>query len=64
MEMPKGTYFHQNHDATATEKAQLTDDERIHEEAKQDFQGSQKDKKAEAISEDEFITEQDRKTEG
>jgi hypothetical protein len=62
--MPKGTHFHQNHDARITDNGFRTDDERIHEEAKQDLRASEKDKKAEAMSEDEFITEQDKKTEG
>lgn len=62
--MPKGTYFHRNHDATATEKELRTDDERIHAEAKQQFQESQQEKKAEGMTEEEFITEQDKKSEG
>ena len=62
--MPKATHFHQVHDATVTDKKFRPDDEGIYEEEKQELRNSDNDKKAEAMSEDEFITEQDKKTEG
>ena len=64
MSMPKGTHFHQNHDATQTDKKFRPEDEGIYQQEKQEFQNSEQDKKADAMSEDEFITEQDKKTEG
>lgn len=62
--MPKGTYFHQNHDARLTDKKFRPEDEGIYEQEKQELQGSEQEKKADAMSEEEFITEQDNKTEG
>lgn len=62
--MPKGTNFHMVHDAAVTDKKTRPEDERIYQQDKQEFQGSQKEKKADAMSEDEFITEQDKQTEG
>ena len=62
--MPKGTHFHQNHDAIQTDKKFRPEDEGIYQQEKQEFQNSEQDKKADAMSEDEFITEQDKKTEG
>lgn len=62
--MPKSTHFHQNRDAQTTDKKFRPEDEGIIEREKQEFQGSEQDKKAEAMSEDEFITEQDKQTEG
>ena len=62
--MPKGTHFHVNHDTTQTDKKFRPEDEGIYQQEKQEFQNSEQDKKADAMSEDEFITEQDKKTEG
>ena len=62
--MPKGTHFHQNHDATRTDQKFRPEDEGIYQQEKQEFQNSEQDKKSDAMSEDEFITEQDKKTEG
>jgi hypothetical protein len=62
--MPKATHFHQVHDATVTDKKFRPDDEGIYEQEKQELRNSDNEKKAEAMSEDEFITEQDKRTEG
>ena len=62
--MPKSTHFHQVRDTMSTDKKFRPDDEGIIEQEKQEFQGSEKDKKAEAISEEDFIAEQDKQSEG
>jgi hypothetical protein len=62
--MPKGTHFHANRDGRSTDKKFRPEDEGIYEHEKRDFQNSENEKKADAMSEDEFITEQDKKTEG
>ena len=62
--MPKSTHFHQNHDAQNTDRKFRPDDEGIYQQEKQEFQGSEQDKKADAMSEEELITEQDKQTEG
>lgn len=62
--MPKGTHFHANRDGRLTDKKFRPEDEGIYEIEKQELQGSEQDKKVEAMSEDQFITEQDRKAEG
>ena len=62
--MPKGTHFHANRDGRMTDKKFRPEDEGIYEHEKRDFQNSEQEKKADAMSEDEFITEQDKKTEG
>jgi len=62
--MPKATHFHQVHDAAVTDKKFRPDDEGIYEQEKQELRNSDNEKKAESMSEDEFITEQDKKTEG
>ena len=62
--MPKGTHFHANQDGRLTDKKFRPEDEGIYENEKQEFQGSEQDKKADAMSEGQFITEQDKKTEG
>ena len=62
--MPKGTHFHQNHDGTQTDKKFRPEDERIYARDKMELEGSEQEKKADAMSENEFITEQDKKTEG
>jgi hypothetical protein len=64
MSMPKGTDFHKNHDGIQTDKKFRPEDEGIYQQEKREFQNSEQDKKADAMSEDEFITEQDKKTEG
>jgi hypothetical protein len=61
--MPKGTHFHQNHDAQNTDRKFRPEDEGIYQQEKHEFQGSEQEKKADAMSEDEFITEQDKQTE-
>jgi hypothetical protein len=62
--MPKSTHFHQNRDAQITDKKFRPEDEGIYEQEKQEFQGSEQEKKADSMSEEEFITEQDKQTEG
>ena len=62
--MPKSTHFHQTHDATVTDKKFRPEDEGIYQQEKQELRSSDQEKKAEAMSEDQFITEQDKKTEG
>lgn len=62
--MPKATHYHTVHDTTGTDKKFRPEDEGIYQEEKQELRTSDQEKKAEPISEDEFITEQDRKTEG
>jgi len=62
--MPKSTHFHTVRDTVTTDKKFRPDDEGIIEQEKQEFQGSEKDKKSDAMSEQEFITEQDKKSEG
>ncbi len=62
--MPKSTHFHSVHDAQITDKKFRPEDEGIYQEEKHELQESEKNKKAEALSEEEFITEQDKKTEG
>ena len=62
--MPKATHFHQTHDATVTDKKFRPEDEGIYSREKQELQSSEAEKKSEAMSEDEFITEQDKRTEG
>jgi hypothetical protein len=62
--MPKGTHFHANRDGRSTDKKFRPEDEGIYENERQEFQGSEQDKMADAMSEEEFITEQDKNTEG
>ena len=62
--MPKATHFHTTHDTIATDKKFRPEDEGIYQQEKQELRSSEVEKKAEAVSEDEFITEQDKKTEG
>lgn len=61
--MPKSTHFHVTRDTVNTDKKFRPEDERIYEDEKQEFQGSEQEKKTEAVSEEELITEQDKKTE-
>lgn len=61
--MPKGNHFHQVHDANVTDKKFRPEDEGIYAEEKQEFRSSEQSKKADALSEKEFITEQDKKAE-
>ncbi len=60
--MPKSTHFHQAHDAMSTDKKFRPDDEGITQREKQEFQGSETDKKATPKSEKEFIADQDERT--
>ena len=62
--MPKATHIHTTKDAVSTDKKFRPDDDKLYTKEKQDFQGSEKDKQAESRSEEEFITEQDKNTEG
>lgn len=61
--MPKSTHYHQTHDAVTTDKKFRPEDEGIYTQEKQELRGSDQDKKAESRTEEEFITEQDRKSE-
>jgi hypothetical protein len=62
--MPKATHFHVVNDTTNTDKKFRPEDERIYQQDKQELQGSEAEKKADPMSEEEFINEQDEKTEG
>ena len=62
--MPKATHFHTTHDTVSTDKKFRPQDEGIISREKQEFQQSETDKKTEPRSEEEFITEQDKNTEG
>lgn len=61
--MPKGTAFHRVHDATVTDKKLRPEDEGIYQKDKQELSSSEQSKKADARSEEEFITEQDKENE-
>ena len=63
-QMPKGTHYHQNKDAIQTDKKFRPEDEHLYARDKSKFEGSENEKKADAMSEEQFITEQDKKTEG
>ena len=58
--MPKSTHFHQVRDTQNTDKKTRPDDEGIYEQEKQEFQGSEQSKKSEPVTEEEFLSEQDR----
>ena len=62
--MPKSTHFHVVRDTVTTDKKFRPEDEGVYTEEKHEFQGSEKEKKSDAMSEQEFITEQDKKSEG
>ncbi len=62
--MPKGTHFHTTRDTIGTDKKFRPDDEGITTREKQEFQSSEKEKHSASRTEEEFITEQDEKTEG
>ena len=62
--MPKSTHFHVTHDTIGTDKKFRPQDEGIIEHEKQELQESEQEKKADAMSEEEFIAEQDKQTEG
>ena len=64
MQMPKGTHFHKVHDATVTDKKLRPEDESVYVKDKQEFRSSEKEKESEPMTEQEFITEQDKQTEG
>lgn len=61
--MPKATHFHVVHDTIATDKKFRPEDEKVFEQEKQELRTSEIEKQAEPMSEDEFITEQDKKSE-
>ena len=61
--MPKATHFHTTHDALGTDKKLKTEDEALYAKDKREFQESEQDKKAEPVSEEEFVREQDKKSE-
>jgi len=61
--MPKSTHFHVVRDTVSTDKKFRPEDEKIYEQEKQEFQSSQKEKAAKAVSEEDFVKEQDNKTE-
>ena len=58
--MPKGTHFHQAHDAMSTDNKFRPEDEKILSQDKREFQGSEKEKQHDSVSEEEFIAQQDR----
>ncbi len=62
--MPKSTHFHVVRDTVTTDKKFRPEDEGVYTEEKHELQGSEKEKKSDAMSEQEFITEQDKKSEG
>ena len=62
--MPKSTHFHQAKDAMVTDKKFRPEDEGIYAEEKQELRTSDEAKKAVPMSEDDFITKQDKETEG
>lgn len=62
--MPKATHFHVTHDTQNTDRKFRPEDEGVIEHEKQEFQESEQEKKADAMSEEEFIAEQDKQTEG
>ncbi len=61
--MPKATHFHVVNDTQNTDRKFRPDDEGIYESEKHELQESEQGKKAEPVSEDEFITEQDQQNE-
>ena len=56
--MPKSTHFHKVNDTRNTDTKFRPEDEGIYEEEKQEFQGSEKDKKAEQRPDDESLAGQ------
>jgi hypothetical protein len=62
--MPKSTHFHKVHDTRSTDKKFRPEDEAIYQQEKQELQASEEEKKAEPVSEEEFITEQNKQSEG
>lgn len=61
--MPKSTHYHQAHDAMSTDNKFRPEDAGILKQDKQQFQGSETNKKATPKSEKEFIADQDERTE-
>jgi hypothetical protein len=57
--MPKGTHFHQAHDAMSTDNKFRPEDEGVLTRDKQQFQASEIDKKPTPKSEEEFVEDQD-----
>ena len=62
--MPKSTHFHTTRDVVSTDKKFRPDDEGLIAREKQEFQQSEQDKGGESRTEEEFITEQDKNSEG
>ncbi len=62
--MPKSTHQHVDIDARNTDRKFHPEDERIYKDEKQEFQGSEQAKKAEAKPDEEFIPEQQETSEG
>ncbi|MGI9043991.1 MAG: hypothetical protein ACR2GK_07685 [Gemmatimonadaceae bacterium] len=62
--MPKSTHFHTVHDTLNTDKKFRPEDEGIYRQEKHELQASEENKKAEPVSEEEFITEQNKQNEG
>lgn len=60
--MPKSSHFH-TQDVSTTDRKNRPEDEGIIQQEKQEFQNSEKAKKSDALSEQEFITRQDEKSE-
>ncbi len=63
LKMPKGTHFHQAHDAMSTDKKFRPEDNSILREDKQHFQGSEEAKKSTPRTEEEFVADQDKHSE-
>ena len=61
--MPKSTHHHQAHDAMSTDNKFRPEDAGILKQDKQHFQESETNKKASSKSEEEFIADQDERTE-
>ena len=58
--MPKSTNIYTTRDPVSTDKKFRLDDENLYAKEKQEFQGSEKDKRSESRSEAEFLNEQDK----
>lgn len=61
--MPKSTHFHVVKDAVTTDKKFRPEDDGLYQKEKQEFSASEQAKKSDARTEQEFISEQDDKTE-
>ena len=60
----KATYFHVTHDTLSTDKKFRPEDEKVYAHDKQEFRESEMEKKSDPISEEEFVSEQDKNNEG